>query len=203
MKKIILHKGKRKDTGETVIGFLAKMWGEYHILMEEDENTAYPVEENSIEPCLQGTGFVEKPWNRWYVNEEMLPRLQDTVLICKGWYNEKVYENTYEALRAYWSNIAGMEPEDICYDHVLQALLLPACEAFLCNRKFCEIFYERIFSQDIVFREFQSHLKHQPETKWRQMDVEYLIDILVNELFKLSKDEFFETRILQEGFCVI
>ena len=60
------------------------MFGQYHIVLEENENTAYPVEEDSIRPCLEGKGLVEKPWNRWYVNEKMLPRLQDTVLICKG-----------------------------------------------------------------------------------------------------------------------
>lgn len=203
MKKIILHKGKRKDTGETVIGFLTKMSGQYHIIMEKDENTAYPVEEESIEPCLEGTGLMEKPWNRWYVNEKMLPRLQDTVLICKGWYNEEKYGNVYDALRAYWANLAGIKQEDICYDHVLNALLLPACEAFLCNRKFCDIFYERIFKQDIVFREFQSQLHKKEKTNWQEMNIEYLIDLLTTALFKLSKDEFQETRTLEDGYCLV
>lgn len=91
--------------------------------------------------------------NRWYVNEKMLPRLQDTVLICKGWYNKEKYPNVYEALRAYWAAIAEVSVEDIGYDAVLQCLLLPACEAFLCNRKFCELFYERIYKLDIVWCE--------------------------------------------------
>lgn len=203
MGTVILHKGKRKDNGEIVTGFLTKMWGEYHILLKKDENTAYPVEEDSIEPCLEGTGLIEKPWNRWYVSEEMLPRLQDTVLICKGWYDKEKHDGIYEALRAYWAKLAGMEPEDICYDHVLNTLLLPACEAFLNNRKFCEIFYDRIFNQDIVFREFQSRMHREQNVEWQAMDVEYLIDLLVNALFKLSKDEFGETRELEDGYCVI
>ena len=53
MGTIILHKGKRVDTGEEVTGFLTKMWGQYHIRLEDNENTAYPVEEKSISPYLK------------------------------------------------------------------------------------------------------------------------------------------------------
>lgn len=49
---IILHKGNRSDTGEEVIGYITKLWGQYHIVMENDENTAYPVDVESIEPLL-------------------------------------------------------------------------------------------------------------------------------------------------------
>lgn len=203
MGKVILHKGKRTDNGEVVTGFLTKMWGEYHILLEGNENTAYPVEKDSIEPCLDGTGVMEKPWNQWYMSEKMLPRLQDTVLICKGWYNKDKYTSDYEALRAYWAKLAGMDPEDICYDHVLRTLLLPACEAFLTPRQFCEIFYDKIFKQDIVFRNFQSKLHGKEKTEWQEVDPEYLIDLLANALFKLSRDEYRDTRKLEEGYCVI
>ena len=44
MGTIILHKGKRIDTGEEVTGYLVKMMG-HHIIMPDDENTAYPVKE--------------------------------------------------------------------------------------------------------------------------------------------------------------
>ena len=46
--KIVLHKGKRVDNGEEITGFLTKIFGEYHIVLEEDENTAYPVIKDSI-----------------------------------------------------------------------------------------------------------------------------------------------------------
>lgn len=49
---IVLHKGTRTDTGEEVIGFVTKMWGTYHIILETDENTAIPVVEDSITPIL-------------------------------------------------------------------------------------------------------------------------------------------------------
>lgn len=212
---VILHKGKRLDNGEEITGFLTKMFGLYHIVLEEYENTAYPVEEDSIQPCLEGTGLyngkeitgflslTEKPWNRWYVNENMLPRLQDTVLICKGWYDKEKYHSDYEALRAYWAAIAEVSVEDIGYDAVLQCLLLPACEAFLCNRKFCELFYERIYKLDIVMREFEKNKKHKNKAEYREMNAEYLIEILTDALFALRNDEFSFKKRPEDGYCVV
>ena len=48
---ILHHKAVRIDNGEEVKGFLTKMWGQYHITTENDENTAYPVIEETITPC--------------------------------------------------------------------------------------------------------------------------------------------------------
>lgn len=50
-------RGKRLDNGEWVIGLLVKMWGEWHILDWDDENTAYPVEPNTVG---QYTGLKDK-----------------------------------------------------------------------------------------------------------------------------------------------
>lgn len=55
IKVIILHSAKTIDGDKQVKGFLTKMWGQYHIVDEADENTAYPVLEDSIEPCFEGT----------------------------------------------------------------------------------------------------------------------------------------------------
>lgn len=203
MKNVVLHQGIRMDNGKEITGFLTKKFGQYHIVLEENENTAYPVEEDSIRPCLKGTGLVEKSWNRWYVNKKMLPRLQDTVLICKGWYNREKYPNEYEALRAYWATIAEISVKDIGYATVLQCLLLPACEAFLCNRKFCELFYERIYKLDIVIREFEKNKKHKNKAEYREMNAEYLIEILTDALFALRNDEFSFEKRLEDGYCVV
>jgi hypothetical protein len=54
---IIFHKAKRVDNNTEVKGFLTRMWGLYHIVMENDENTAYPVIEETIEPCFENTPF--------------------------------------------------------------------------------------------------------------------------------------------------
>ena len=53
----IKFRGKRLDNGEWVIGLLVKMWGEWHILDWDDENTAYPVEPNTVG---QYTGLKDK-----------------------------------------------------------------------------------------------------------------------------------------------
>lgn len=50
---IIFHTGKRTDNREIVKGFLFKVYNAYHIVTEDDENTAYPVVEESIKPDSQ------------------------------------------------------------------------------------------------------------------------------------------------------
>lgn len=47
---IILHKAQRIDNNEEVIGFITNLWGQYHIILENDENKAYPVITESIRP---------------------------------------------------------------------------------------------------------------------------------------------------------
>lgn len=49
---IVLHKAEREDGKGIVEGFVTKMWETYHIISEEDENTAYPVKEDTIEALL-------------------------------------------------------------------------------------------------------------------------------------------------------
>lgn len=50
---ILHHKARRIDNGEEVKGYLSKIWGQYHIITEDDENTAYSVDELSISPCFE------------------------------------------------------------------------------------------------------------------------------------------------------
>ncbi|WP_418665468.1 YopX family protein [Alistipes finegoldii] len=53
----IKFRGKRLDNGEWAIGLLVKMWGAWHILDWDDENTAYPVDPDTIG---QYTGLKDK-----------------------------------------------------------------------------------------------------------------------------------------------
>lgn len=39
---------KRIDNGEFVGGLLTIMWGQFHIIHPDDENTAYPIDESTI-----------------------------------------------------------------------------------------------------------------------------------------------------------
>ena len=53
----IIFRGQRADNGEWVYGFLTKMWGEYHIVDGNNENSAYEVIPETIG---QYTGIINK-----------------------------------------------------------------------------------------------------------------------------------------------
>lgn len=53
----ILFRGKWIDHGEFVEGLLMKMWGQYHIISPNDENTAYPI---NLETVGQYTGLTDR-----------------------------------------------------------------------------------------------------------------------------------------------
>lgn len=57
MRRGIKFRGKRIDNGEWVVGFLVKMWGEFHIIDYNDENIAYPI---NCETIGQFTGVKDK-----------------------------------------------------------------------------------------------------------------------------------------------
>ena len=52
-----LFRGRRLDSKEWVDGLLTIMWGQYHILNPKDENTAYPVDPETVG---QFTGLADK-----------------------------------------------------------------------------------------------------------------------------------------------
>ena len=55
--KEILFRGKRVDNDEWVYGFLVKMWGQYHIIDQNDENSAYMIKPETVG---QYTGLCDK-----------------------------------------------------------------------------------------------------------------------------------------------
>ena len=57
----ILFRGKRPGNGEWAHGFLVKMFGAYHIIDKDDENTAYEVIPETVG---QYTGLKDKNGNR-------------------------------------------------------------------------------------------------------------------------------------------
>ena len=192
---IIQHKAKRLDNGKNIQGFVMKMWGQYHIIDPEDENTAYPVLEESIDPVRE---FVP---GRWFVNEKQIPMLQDVVLICKGWYSP-CYKDEYEALRAYQAKLCMVEEKDLGYGDILQYSLLPACEAFLSRRRFCALFYDKMFCEDIFMHEFRQVRSGQAQ-KGKELNGEYIVKLLSSALFLLRKEEYMSENTVEHDYCVI
>ena len=58
-----LYRAKRTDNGEFIEGLLTIMWGQFHIIDPDDENTAYPIDQSTICQCTglkDNNGKLEK-----------------------------------------------------------------------------------------------------------------------------------------------
>ena len=69
-----LFRARRTDNGEFIEGLLTIMWGQFHIINPDDENTAYPIDESTICQC---TGLKDKNGKLIWENDIMVAHLDD------------------------------------------------------------------------------------------------------------------------------
>ena len=74
-----LYRAKRTDNGEFIEGLLTIMWGQFHIINPDDENTAYPIDESTIGQC---TGLKDKHGKLIFENDIVRCGKNCTVTWC-------------------------------------------------------------------------------------------------------------------------
>ena len=100
-----LFRAKQIDNGEFVEGLLTIMWGQFHIINPDDENTAYPINEHTICQC---TGLKYKNGNLIWEND-IIERL-DIHDIKEPSIGIIEYDVENTSFLIHWTDIANYSP---------------------------------------------------------------------------------------------
>lgn len=98
-----LFRGRRLDSKEWVDGLLTIMWGQYHILNPKDENTAYPVDPETVGQFTGGVEFGLEGAEKRKIFDG------DIVQVLSGYGGKGVFLVVwnYESARWYWKHLRG------------------------------------------------------------------------------------------------
>ena len=100
-----LFRAKQIDNGEFVEGLLTIMWGQFHIINPDYENTAYPINEHTICQC---TGLKYKNGNLIWEND-IIERL-DIHDIKEPSIGIIEYDVENTSFLIHWTDIANYSP---------------------------------------------------------------------------------------------
>ena len=101
MENRYLYRAKRTDNGEFIEGLLTIMWGQFHIINPDDENTAYPIDDSTICQC---TGLKDKNGKLIWENEIIKCKCGIAVVVWdkSEWRIKLVKDNIWRKDLHYW-----------------------------------------------------------------------------------------------------
>ena len=105
--------------------------------------------------------------------------LKDTIMICKGYYNQELHINTLAALRAYQSRECGVKIEYLTPDDILSFTLFPTAEKYFETKHWMEMIKDRMYKHDILFQQ----LFNKDPVKF---EMEYMCNLLIRQICSLQ-----------------
>lgn len=108
-----LYRAKRIDNGEWVEGLLTIMWGQLHIIIPEDENTVYPIDESSICQC---TGLKDKNGKLIWENDIIKYHFGDVYAPIRYGKYQSCFDSTSTGHIGFYVDWEGTKKENMRKD---------------------------------------------------------------------------------------
>lgn len=108
-----LYRAKRTDNGEFIEGLLTIMWGQFHIINPDDENTAYPIYESTICQC---TGLKDKNGNLIWENDIIKYHFGDVYAPIRYGEYKSCFDSTSTGHIGFYVDWRGTKKENMRKD---------------------------------------------------------------------------------------